>query len=479
MDGTAQNDKTGLSSAIVFRKPRHVKRARTEDIGTKYAHKMEIWVHRDSPPGLTTLPCEIFLEIASFTDPIDLLSLTRSCKTLHSTPMEQSTNKIWRAAESNVPGLPNCPPDMRPQDYSALIFTKSCTLLFVGRSRILSWNLSRRLVEVLGRHNELVAADNVEVLEQWRVRRHALVEARRQFGEQLQKFLALGVSTRLEELSEIRAQRRQAIEERLRRLGWSKEDLEFDHVPTWQRWMALVYQPKRLTERVWTDLLPMFVDLLAANRAKQLERETSGMALVRSEPDLHASITAIRSKENYARNQRLRNILTNWTVECSPREREHVWERWRPSSNDKTRPKWPVKYHASTAEYTWAPACITTVYGGAARGFHHGTPFNLRAYALTRLEELSEIRAQRRQAIEERLRGLGWSKERLMFNHAPTWQRWMALVDQPRRLTDRANRAEQLEREKNAQLLARQERIHRLLKIATPKITIWRASSFS
>ncbi|KAF8593384.1 hypothetical protein BDV93DRAFT_461313 [Ceratobasidium sp. AG-I] len=89
---------------------------------------MEVWVCRHSPPGLINMPCEIFVEIASLTDPIDLLSMARSCKTLRNTLMEQLANKIWRAAEDNVPGLPNCPPDMCPLDYAALIFTKSCTV---------------------------------------------------------------------------------------------------------------------------------------------------------------------------------------------------------------------------------------------------------------------------------------------------------------------------------------------------------------
>ncbi|KAF8602465.1 hypothetical protein BDV93DRAFT_411949, partial [Ceratobasidium sp. AG-I] len=79
------------------------------------------------PHGLMNIPVEIFMEIASFINPGDLLSVARTCKTLRGTLMKHSATQIWHVAENSVLGLPNCPEDMHPPDYAALIFTKACT----------------------------------------------------------------------------------------------------------------------------------------------------------------------------------------------------------------------------------------------------------------------------------------------------------------------------------------------------------------
>ncbi|KAF8602466.1 hypothetical protein BDV93DRAFT_444066, partial [Ceratobasidium sp. AG-I] len=80
---------------------------------------------------LTNIPIEIFMEITSYTNPLDLLSLARSCKALRAILMKQSSAQIWRTAENNVPGLPHCPDNMDAPFYTALVFTKNCTVSLV------------------------------------------------------------------------------------------------------------------------------------------------------------------------------------------------------------------------------------------------------------------------------------------------------------------------------------------------------------
>ncbi|KAG8694866.1 hypothetical protein FRC08_008208 [Ceratobasidium sp. 394] len=78
--------------------------------------------------GMTKIPVEIFTDIAHFLSPGDLIALARLDRFFRNILLHSSSIKIWRQAESNVPGLPRCPFDMCEPQYAALLFSKHCTL---------------------------------------------------------------------------------------------------------------------------------------------------------------------------------------------------------------------------------------------------------------------------------------------------------------------------------------------------------------
>ncbi|KAF8602467.1 hypothetical protein BDV93DRAFT_444044, partial [Ceratobasidium sp. AG-I] len=79
--------------------------------------------------------------ITSHANPVDLLYLARSCKALRGILMKRSSIQMWRAAENNVLGLPNCPEDIAAPFYAALAFTKDCTVSTVVAFKPISINL--------------------------------------------------------------------------------------------------------------------------------------------------------------------------------------------------------------------------------------------------------------------------------------------------------------------------------------------------
>ncbi|KAG8682348.1 hypothetical protein FRC09_016831 [Ceratobasidium sp. 395] len=74
---------------------------------------------------------------------------------------------------------------------------------------------------------------------------------------------------REDELGAIKQQRREAVAERLKVLGWTDRDMDF-YGPEAKPWRALVEAPKPLTDRVWTNILPKLTPLLEENRKENL-----------------------------------------------------------------------------------------------------------------------------------------------------------------------------------------------------------------
>ncbi|KAG9090256.1 hypothetical protein FS749_000703 [Ceratobasidium sp. UAMH 11750] len=92
--------------------------------------------------GIIHVPMDIFAEITSYLDPLDILSLARTTKHFRTLLMQPSAKHIWSAAERNVVGLPPCPEYMDEPAYAALVFAKSCSEC--------GMSVSRRMDAVLG-----------------------------------------------------------------------------------------------------------------------------------------------------------------------------------------------------------------------------------------------------------------------------------------------------------------------------------------
>lgn len=82
-------------------------------------------------------------------------------------------------------------------------------------------------------------------------------------------------AARSDELDELKAERRKAIEERLRGLGWPEQDLDFSsgYSPLFWKWRPLLEQSKPVTDKTWENLRPQLIPLLEENRGEHAERE--------------------------------------------------------------------------------------------------------------------------------------------------------------------------------------------------------------
>ncbi|KAG9121695.1 hypothetical protein FRC07_002252 [Ceratobasidium sp. 392] len=78
--------------------------------------------------GVLMVPAEIFAEITSYLNPLDVLNMSHSNKALRKLLMQRSAVQIWRRALENIPGLPPCPEHLCEPAYAAVIFSKHCSM---------------------------------------------------------------------------------------------------------------------------------------------------------------------------------------------------------------------------------------------------------------------------------------------------------------------------------------------------------------
>ncbi|KAG8790871.1 hypothetical protein FRC12_010795 [Ceratobasidium sp. 428] len=270
--------------------------------------------------GLMKMPVEIFNEIARLLTPGDLLSLARSNKFFRSMLLQRSAVQMWHRAESSVPGLPPCPPDMYEPQYAALVFSKYCTLCGAGATAKADAHLAVRLCsacrdtqlqelntsrmnppldlelvhysmhirpkreksqprlprhtvfglkheveEVRGKQDRFRRAGDMQGLNEWEEERKAAVLARIKHAALLRIYIEEAELSREEDLDNMKQQRRTIIVERLKNLGWTDKDMVFFGPPA-KPWSALVNTPKPLTDRIWANILPKLTQMLEENR---------------------------------------------------------------------------------------------------------------------------------------------------------------------------------------------------------------------
>ncbi|KAG8693617.1 hypothetical protein FRC09_010391, partial [Ceratobasidium sp. 395] len=131
------------------------------------------------------------------------------------------------------------------------------------------FHLKREFDEVINKCQEFKKAGDLNGLGKWETNKRKLVEARRKHGKELHNYLESVQKSRDDELSSIRQQRKHAITERLKALGWTDEDLRFNFGDR-KQWHALVETSKPLTDRIWNNIRPKLITLLEDNREKQL-----------------------------------------------------------------------------------------------------------------------------------------------------------------------------------------------------------------
>ncbi|KAG8744071.1 hypothetical protein FRC10_010856 [Ceratobasidium sp. 414] len=295
------------------------KRARSEQTIAKSTRKKYVRGKQGGLKGLMKMPVDIFTEIAYLLNPGDLVALSRSSKFFRNMLLQRSAVQMWRRAESNMDGLPPCPPDMCEPQYAALVFSKCCTLCGASAtakpdpdlgvrvcpscrdtkllglnprydavvslvfhsdyirpkktksqsraSRNLVFSLKHEVEEVYRKQMDFRNAGDEQGLAQWEKDRRAAVLARSQHANQLRLYFNQVGFLREDELAGVKEQRKANIIERLEALGWTGQDTEF-RGPEATPWRALVEVPKPLTDRIWNNLLPKLTPLLEANRER-------------------------------------------------------------------------------------------------------------------------------------------------------------------------------------------------------------------
>ncbi|KAG9084107.1 hypothetical protein FRC06_004204, partial [Ceratobasidium sp. 370] len=113
--------------------------------------------------------------------------------------------------------------------------------------------------------NVAAAADDEAAFPDWTKARMAEMGERQAQGDVLEEYLDIMEDARELEIDDLKMQRKDEIETRLLENGWTKRDM----MPSPQnsaQWQKLVWQPKPITDRVWTNLYPKLVPLLGSNR---------------------------------------------------------------------------------------------------------------------------------------------------------------------------------------------------------------------
>ncbi|CAE6473584.1 unnamed protein product [Rhizoctonia solani] len=245
----------------------------------------------NSLPGLLVLPVELFAEVMGGLKPIDVLNLSRTCKSLRDVLMRRSSEYIWKRATENLPyHLPLPPPWMDMLQYISVVYTKNCSAC--GRKaaqpahkRIPKFQpvlLVRLCVacrpdvtpQIIRRHqpwlekelkaNKSKFTEDKEAYKAWRLANEQAITRYSpddywhlhddiEGDEDMQK-------------REVTYQFRREVEKRLTELGW-EHDMDLVRRREWQ---SLVSQPRNLTDRIWKNLYPKFGVPLRKARSDRL-----------------------------------------------------------------------------------------------------------------------------------------------------------------------------------------------------------------
>ncbi|KAF7295468.1 F-box domain-containing protein [Mycena indigotica] len=93
---------------------------------------------------LQEMPLDVLFEIFSHLDPLDVLNLARTTKTLRNHIMSRSARFIWTAALRNDPDLPPLPDDMNEPQYVNLAFSEHCHAC-LAKTELTLWAFRTRL----------------------------------------------------------------------------------------------------------------------------------------------------------------------------------------------------------------------------------------------------------------------------------------------------------------------------------------------
>ncbi|KAJ7586777.1 hypothetical protein C8J56DRAFT_945546 [Mycena floridula] len=269
---------------------------------------------------LVDAPLDILFEAFSYLEPVDIMRLSRTSKDLRTLLMTRSSAFVWRQARANVdiPGLPEPLPSTSEPEYANLIPNDVChhcnsprkyeiiwscrircckkcsSRVFCSADSFMqdAWSLVEPLVptdctakfktsyyipvadKYLATVERLVRRGDQDRVDRWLRKEKQKLKVKRQWTMQCLRWTSVR-SQRLEVFQRyLRIRRNLEIAHRLSNLGWDKE-IAFDRRSL--RLHHLVYQPKELTERVWTNIEPRLVEFMKETRKRRLKQEAEEM----------------------------------------------------------------------------------------------------------------------------------------------------------------------------------------------------------
>ncbi|EUC60909.1 hypothetical protein RSOL_375540 [Rhizoctonia solani AG-3 Rhs1AP] len=267
---------------------------------------------------LADMPLDIFIEIATYLLPIDVIHMARLTKSTRSMLMHRSSIHVWHASMRNIQDLPDCPPDLSEPHFLFLIFMNACSACGGSTKSILDETLrvrlcgpcrtkhiiydadvprelakfllwssgklvnplippKRRLGEytlladyeaITVEYKQVMLARSKRTLREWTTEKERINNRRQKEASDLTQFMKAMEADRKKEQKAVSEARWTEVHRRLQELGWESEDMDF--TKTWstrqQEWRTLVLQPKPINNLVWAQLRPKLIPLLKINR---------------------------------------------------------------------------------------------------------------------------------------------------------------------------------------------------------------------
>ncbi|KDQ62087.1 hypothetical protein JAAARDRAFT_148747 [Jaapia argillacea MUCL 33604] len=272
---------------------------------------------------LPEMPLDILFEIFGHLLPLDLLRLAWTTKSLRRILMRRSARSVWIHTLANVPGLPECPPDLTEPQFSRLAFDPHCHYCGAPNIWNIAWVLRVRVcvkcqkkrfvyaysglwslpVKVIGEaayylkgivatrkgKNEMIfptedvddflkqavpLLGDQEAFDQFLAQRKAICEPEYEFAERCYEWMEKTRADEIRRESEIQLGRKQAIAAELYGLGYGADVFYLLHYqPLVFLEHPLVNKSQALTNRIWNNIKEPLIQLMQETRVERLRFE--------------------------------------------------------------------------------------------------------------------------------------------------------------------------------------------------------------
>ncbi|KAG8927900.1 hypothetical protein FRC02_007618 [Tulasnella sp. 418] len=263
---------------------------------------------QESLAQIMEMPMDVFVEIASYLSPVDLLALSRSSKRLRQILLSRSSRVIWRISLRQVLGLPECPSDLDEPVYASLMFDEHCW--YCGKkSKRVDYLIRMRSCSSCDHDGALLRAKDftkhfptvpttilsclphnasgynmaavMRFVEKYkamgkqggrydwmREQQNNNVKNAKKFYKEVDNYVSEIALAKAEDLTNIISTRVTSIESQLEALGYEKKYFPYGDDEFW----GMLNQPRELTTRAWNSISPRLIQLVAAQKQKDEER---------------------------------------------------------------------------------------------------------------------------------------------------------------------------------------------------------------
>ncbi|CAK5264322.1 unnamed protein product [Mycena citricolor] len=326
MDINANNETASLAASSGH-PARAIKKRKLESVETVQIAKRMRKYKAGRLALLLSIPMDVIFEIFGHLHPHDLLRLARTSRELRGILMHRSSVTVWRAAISNVPGLPGPRPGMNEPQWTDFVFNTTCQVCSKVARKI-DWALFVRIcskcagpTQALGmrvsglgcfpktdvllqdvapsrrdytRHANLVffrpyimdivtrylALETEEAKEAFISEQTQLVKDLKQHSILCEAWSRGIADNRSQELTARKDHRYNAIVDRLTALGWGFEITSLESRDD-LRTHKLVKGTNPLTDRGWLSIKVELVQYMEAMKTKRIAKERAALILVR------------------------------------------------------------------------------------------------------------------------------------------------------------------------------------------------------